>query len=151
MLGLLIAPGTARISRLEGRLSGAIWPIPPTQVAHYAAVTIGLVVVLWFCGQMRGRTTAIIAVVVLAVLVLTHTRTALIGMVAGIVVAGMSLIVAKPRVRKLFAIAGAIAAVAVMTLSAVITTWLARGQSTEGLSQPHRPHQGLGSSPGFSS
>jgi len=45
----------------------------------------------------------------------------------------MSLIVAKPRVRKLFATAGAIAAVAVMTLSAAITTWLARGQTTEGL------------------
>jgi hypothetical protein len=69
----------------------------------------------------------------LAVLVLTHTRTALIGMVAGIVVAGMSLIVAKPRVRKLFATTGAIAAVVVMTLSAAITTWLARGQTTEGL------------------
>ena len=41
---------------------------------------------------------------------------------------------AKARVRKLFATAGAVAAVAVMTLSAVITTWLARGQSTEGLS-----------------
>ena len=151
VLGLVIAPGTARNKQIEGRLSGAIWPVPPTQVAHYAAVTIGFVVVLWFCGQMRGRTTAVIAVVSLAVLVLTHTRTALIGMIAGIVVAGMSLIVAKPRVRKLFAAAGAIAAVAVMTLSAVITTWLARGQTHREPGQPDRSHQGLGSSPGFSS
>ena len=45
----------------------------------------------------------------------------------------MSLIVAKARVRKLFATAGAIAAVTVMTLLAVITTWLERGQSTQGL------------------
>ena len=45
----------------------------------------------------------------------------------------MSLIVAKARVRKLFAVAGAVTAVAVMTLSTVITTWLERGQSTQGL------------------
>ena len=69
----------------------------------------------------------------LAVLVLTHTRTALVGLIAGILVAGISLIAAKARVRKLFATAGAIAAVVVMTLSAVITTWLARGQGAQGL------------------
>jgi hypothetical protein len=130
LLGLMIAPHTARN---EGRLSGSLWPIPPTQLAHYAAVTVGLVVVLWFGGQMRGRTTALISAVALGVLVLTHTRTALIGLIAGIAVAGISLIAAKARVRKLFATVGAIAAVAVMTLSAVITTWLARGQSAQGL------------------
>jgi hypothetical protein len=133
VLGLVIAPGTARAGGGTGRLGGALWPIPPTQVAHYAAVMTGLVVVLWFCGQLRGRTTALIAVASMAILIFTHTRTALIGMIAGILVAGMSLIVAKARVRKLFATAGAVVAVAVMTLSAVITTWLARGQSTEGL------------------
>jgi hypothetical protein len=92
------------------------------------------VVVLWFSGQLRGRTTALITVAAMVILLLTHTRTALIGMVAGILVAGMSLITANARVRKLFATAGAVAAVAVMTLSAVITTWLARGQDAQGLS-----------------
>ena len=130
VLGLMISPHTARN---EGRLSGALWPIPPTQLAHYAAVTTGLVVVLWFGGQMRGRTTALISAVALVILVLTHTRTALVGLIAGILVAGISLIAAKARVRKLFATAGAIAAVVVMTLSAVITTWLARGQGAQGL------------------
>ena len=133
VLGLVIAPGTARAGGGTGRLGGALWPIPPTQVAHYAAVMTGLVVVLWFCGQLRGRTTALIAVAAMGILILTHTRTALIGMIAGILVAGMSLIVGKARVRKLFATAGAVAAVAVVTLSTVITTWLERGQSTEGL------------------
>jgi hypothetical protein len=130
LLGLLVAPGRARSG---GRLGGALWPIPATQVAHYAAVMIGLVVVLWFCGQMRGRITLLVAVVGGVVLVLTHTRTALVGMVAGLLVAGLSLIVAKARVRKLFATAGAVAAVAIMTLSGVITTWLARGEGTQQL------------------
>jgi O-Antigen ligase len=130
LLGLLVAPGHARAG---GRLEGVIWPIPPTQVAHYAAVLIGLVVVLWLCGQLRGRPTLLIVLVSLAILILTHTRTALVGMVAGILVAGLSLIVAKARVRKLFAAAGAVAAIAIMTLSGVITTWLARGEGTQEL------------------
>ena len=130
LLGLMVAPGHARAG---GRLGGALWPIPSTQVAHYAAVTIGLVVVLWFCGQLRGRPTAIVVTVVGIMLVLTHTRTALIGMVAGILIAGLSLIAAKARVRKLFATAGAAAAVAIMTLSSVIVTWLSRGEGTKEL------------------
>ena len=130
LLGLFISPHKARP---YGRLTGAVWPIPPTQVAHYAAVAVGLIVVLWFCGYMRNRTTVILAVVGLAILILTHTRTALFALIASLLVAGLSLVVAKPRVRKLFATAGAVVAVAVMTFSAAITTWLARGQSTQGL------------------
>ena len=67
------------------------------------------------------------------ILILTHTRTALVGMVAGLLVAGLSLIVAKARVRKFFAAASVMASIAIITLSGVITTWLARGQGTQQL------------------
>ena len=130
ILGLLVAPHRARN---QGRLVGAIWPIQSTQVAHYAAVMTGLVVVLWFCGYLRGRTTALTALTAIAILILTHTRSALFALIAGLLVAGLSLVVVEARVRKLFAVAGAVIAVAVMTLSSFITTWLARGQSTQGL------------------
>jgi O-antigen ligase len=130
ILGLLLSPGHALA---EHRLNGALWPMQPTQVAHYAAVTLGLVVVLWFCGNVRGRTAAFVAVVAGIILVLTHTRTALAALIVGLLVAGMSLIVAKPRVRRLFAAAGAITAIVALTLSAFITTWLERGQSSQGL------------------
>jgi type II secretory pathway pseudopilin PulG len=128
VLGLLVAPGRAREG---GRLGGVVWPIPPTQLAHYAAVVIGITVILWFCGHMRGRTTGLVVAVSGAILILTHTRTALVGMVAGIVVAGLSLIVSKARVRRLFATAGAVAGVAIIALSGVITAWLTRGQGTK--------------------
>jgi len=131
IVGLLVSPGHALA---EGRLSGALWSIQPTQVAHYAAVMIGLVVVLWFCGNVRGRTTAVVTVVAGIILILTHTRTALAALIVGILISGMSLIVAKPRVRKLFAVLGVSTAVAALTLSAFITTWLERGQSSKGLS-----------------
>lgn len=127
LIALPLAPGHALSG---GRLGGALWPIPATQVAHYAAVITGLVVVLWLCGHLRGRVTLLIAVTAIAILVMTHTRTALIAMVAGIVVAGLSLIVAKARARKLFASVGAVAAITIMTVSGVITTWLARGEGT---------------------
>jgi hypothetical protein len=130
LLGILVAPGTAFGA---GRLSGVLWEIPPTQVAHYAAVVTGLVVVFWLCGHLRGRVTLLIVVVAGAVLFLTHTRTALVGMIAGILVAGLSLIVAKARARRLFAAAGAVAAVVIMTLSGFITTWLARGEGVQEL------------------
>jgi hypothetical protein len=130
VLGLMISPHRAR---WEGRLIGVIWPMQATQVAHYAASMVGLVVVLWFCGYLRGRTTALTSVVAMALLLLSHTRTALFALIAGLLVAGMSLVVAKARVRKLFATAGVVIAVVVMTLSTVITTWLERGQSAQGL------------------
>jgi hypothetical protein len=130
LLGLFVSPHKARA---YGRLTGAIWPIPPTQVAHYAAEAAGLAVVLWFCGYMRGRRTLIAVVVGIVMLLLTHTRTALAALAGGLLVAGLSLIVAKARVRRLFAAVGAVAAVAVMTSSAFIATWLARGQSQQGI------------------
>jgi O-Antigen ligase len=130
VLGLLVAPGRALDS---GRLVGALWDIPATQVAHYAAVTFGVVVVLWMCGQLRGRVAGTIAAVTATILILTHTRTALIAGIAGLLVAGLSLIVAKARVRRLFAIAGAVTAIAIMTLSSFIASWLARGEAGQSL------------------
>jgi O-Antigen ligase len=130
VLGVLVAP-TKAIG--TGRLIGVLWAIPATQVAHYSAVIFGVTAVLWFCGQLRGRVTLVIVSAAGIILILTHTRTALVAMVAALLVAGLSLIVAKARVRKLFAAAGAVAAIAIMTLSGFLTNWLARGEGTQQL------------------
>jgi hypothetical protein len=132
LLGLLVAPGHAMAG---GRLTGVFWVIPATQVAHYAAVVLGLMVVLWLGGKVRGQATALVAVPIVAMLILTHTRTALVGVVAGTLVAGLSLIVAKARVRRFFAAASIVASIVIITLSSVITTWLARGQGTDQLTE----------------
>jgi hypothetical protein len=130
VLGVLVAPGHALSG---GRLSGVLWDIPATEVAHYAAVTAGLVVVLWLGGMLRGRVTLLVVIAEGTILILTHTRTALVAMVAGLLVAGLSLIRTKPRVRKFFAAAGVIVSIGVMTVSGVATTWLARGETTHQL------------------
>jgi hypothetical protein len=125
LLGVLVAPGHALAHH---RLQGALWKIPPTQVAHYAAVMFGVVVVLWVCGQLRGRVTLAIVAVTAAILIATHTRTALAALIAGLVVAGLSLIAVTTRVRRVFAVAATVTAIAIITLSSVLATWLARGE-----------------------
>ena len=128
LLGLLIAPGHAL---QEGRLSGVIWPSPPTQVAHYAAVVAGMTAVLWLARLLSGRAALTGVTVAVTILLLTHTRTALAGLVAGFLVAGLSLFAINSRVRKSFA-AGAVAVSAgIMTLGGVVTTWLARGEGAQ--------------------
>jgi hypothetical protein len=117
----------------EGRLDGAFWPLPPPQVAHVAAVAAGLVVVLWLGGVISGRVTSVIVLITVASLLLTHTRTALVGMTAGIIVAGLSLFTVRARARKLFVTAGIIVSIGALTLSGVVTTYLARGESTQQL------------------
>jgi hypothetical protein len=130
LVGLLLRPSAAMAG---GRLGGVLWPIPSTEVAHYAAVTTGLVVVLWFGGLLRGRAALFVVVVATTMLVLTHTRTALIGMVTGILVAGLSLIVVKARVRRFFAAAVVVVSIGLALAASVVTTWLARGQNGQEL------------------
>lgn len=130
LLGLLISPGHAMSG---GRLAGTLWPTPPTQVAHYAAVTTGLVVLLWFSGRLSGRVTLAVAVVAGAMLLLTHTRTALLAMIVGLFIGGLSLFAAKSRVRKAFLSVAVVVGAGALTLSGVILHWLARGESTQQL------------------
>src|SRR5690242_10063163 len=70
-LGALLAP--SRAFSVSGRLAGVLWPIPPPQVAHYAAVLLGCTVILWFCGVIAGRGMAVTLVASGAALVATHT------------------------------------------------------------------------------
>jgi hypothetical protein len=130
ILGLFVSPGKAR---LQGRLTGVLWPVPPTQVAHYAAVATGIVLLMWFCGRIRGWRVLGIIVVEVAILILTHTRTALLALVVGLVVAGLSLIKVNFRIRKVYATAGIIVAVAATTTSGFFLSWLARGEGTSEL------------------
>jgi hypothetical protein len=126
LFGLIIAPGRATSN--DGRLQGVIWPVPATQVAHYAAVTLGMAVMLWFCGRMGNRMALIITMAAAVLLLLTHTRTALVGGLGGIIVGGLSLIVATRRVGKFFTTAVSVVAVGVLTSYTSIISWLARGE-----------------------
>jgi len=130
ILGLLIHPGRAFV---QGRLIDLLWPVAATEVGHYAAVVIGLTVVLWLGGLRRGWVTLCVVAIAGVVLFLNHTRTATVAMVAGVLIAGMSLFATRDRARKFFAVAGVVVPIVVMTAASVVATWLARGQDTQQL------------------
>jgi hypothetical protein len=130
ILGLFLWPGRALPN---GRLSGTIWPIWPTGVAHYAGEIAGLITVLWLCRLVSARRAPFVAVPALMVLVLTHTRTALLAMILGLIVAGASLLLAQRRARKFFAAALIVIVVVGAPASPLLVHWLARGENAQGL------------------
>jgi hypothetical protein len=130
ILGFLISPGKAMVG---GRLGGTIWPIWPTGVAHFAGEVIALTTLLWLCRLLSRRRALAIAVPSLVVLVLTHTRTALLAMIVGLLVAGASLLLARRRVRRFFAIGLLVVAVVGAPASPFLAHWLARGESAQGI------------------
>ena len=130
VLGLLISPGKAMPG---GRLNGVIWPIWSTQVAHFAAEIVGLTVVLWLSRLMTGRHALTLAVPAFAILVLTHTRTALLAMVVALLVAGFSLFPVRRRVRRTLATALIVVAVVGVPAAPYLTHWLSRGENSQEL------------------
>jgi hypothetical protein len=130
-LGILVSPGHA--FAYQGRLTADLWPVLPTGIAQWCAIAAGLTTLLWLGRQLSGRLALTGVGFALIALLLTHTRTALAAGVAGLLVAGLSLVAGNARVRRFFGATVVILAVAVMTLAGVITTWLARGQGTAGL------------------
>jgi hypothetical protein len=130
LLGLLAAPHAAIFN---GRLSGAIWSIPPTAVADYAAVLTGLSILLWACGLMARRTAILLAVPSSIVIILTHTRTDLLALAVGGAVAFGSLFASRRRVRRAFAAFILAVALVGVPLSPLIATWLARGENASGI------------------
>jgi O-antigen ligase len=130
VLGLFISPGKALPA---GRLNGTIWPIWSTGVAHFAGEAAGLITVLWLCRLVSHRRALAVAVPAVIVLLLTHTRTALLAMIVALLVAGFSLLLARRRVRRLFATALIVVAVIAAPAAPFLTHWLARGENTQQL------------------
>lgn len=128
-IGAVVFHGKAFSDEGSGRLGGVIWPVPTTQVAHYAAVLAGVTIVLWFAHLVRPRTTAIVVGLSVVALVLTHTRTALVGMLAGVLVAGLSLFLSRQRVRKAFAVTVVSGGLIAFSFAPFLTAWFLRGQT----------------------
>jgi hypothetical protein len=133
VLGALVAPGLA--FEFEGRLRGVLWPIPPTQVSHYAAILFGTSAVLWMCRMTPGRRAAPQLLLTAAILVSTHTRTALGAVLVALAVALGSMFLGHVRARRVSALAMAGGVGAATIFASQLTAWLLRGQSMEEASQ----------------
>ncbi|MDK1476390.1 O-antigen ligase domain-containing protein [Streptomyces sp. 549] len=129
--GALISPGAAMPDLYGGRLVGALWPLTPPQIGQYAAVVIGLTVLLVLGRQADRGSAAVVVVPALLLLALTHTRTATLGLLVGLVLAIGSLLMTSSAARRLFAWTALCAAVAAVGLGSALQAWFLRGQSQE--------------------
>ncbi|MGW0567302.1 O-antigen ligase domain-containing protein [Streptomyces tauricus] len=131
--GLAVSPGAAMPELYGGRLVGALWPLTPPQIGQYAAVIVGLTVLL-VLGRKADRTSATVIIVPsLVLLALTHTRTATIGMLIGLVLAIGSLVLTSAAARRFFTWAVLVAVVAAVGFAPALRAWFLRGQSQENL------------------
>ncbi len=135
LLGIFIAPSKAfSLNYGSARLDDVVWPMPATAVGHYMAELMGLIILLWACGMMRRKPALVAIGLAFVALIASHTRTALVAMLIGLLVAGLSLFVSNRGVRRAFAISLVVMVVIVLPLSPLISTWLARGQNADALS-----------------
>ncbi|MFD5858827.1 O-antigen ligase domain-containing protein [Streptomyces chartreusis] len=132
--GLIISPGAALPDLYGGRLVGALWPLTPPQIGQYAAVIIGLTVLLLLGRRTDRKGAAVVIVPSLVLLALTHTRTATLGLVIGLTLAIGSLILTSAAARRFFTWAVVCATVAAVGFASVLQAWFLRGQSKENFS-----------------
>ncbi|MFE4815157.1 O-antigen ligase domain-containing protein [Streptomyces sp. NPDC056704] len=133
-LGLVVSPGKALPDLYGGRLVGALWPLTPPQIGQYAAVIIGLTMLL-VIGRRTDRTSAVLVIVPsLVLLALTHTRTATLGLLLGLALAIGSLVLTSAAARRFFTWAVLCSVVAAVGFASALQTWFLRGQSQENFS-----------------
>ncbi|MFE9023526.1 O-antigen ligase domain-containing protein [Streptomyces sp. NPDC007808] len=132
--GLAISPGAAMPELYGGRLVGALWPLTPPQIGQYAAVITGLTVLLVLGRRTDRGSAAVVIVPSLALLALTHTRTATIGLLIGLTLAIGSLVLTSAAARRFFSWAVVCAAVAAVGFASALQAWFLRGQSKENFS-----------------
>jgi hypothetical protein len=132
-LGYAIAPGTARSADFQDRLVGVIWPIAATQVADYGAIAAGLVLILWLARKVEAREAIVIGGGSVVLLVLTHTRTAIVALLAGLVVAAVSLAPTSPRSRRALVSLTTVGVVVGVGLAGPLMVWFQRGQDADAL------------------
>ncbi|GAA2821614.1 membrane protein [Kitasatospora paracochleata] len=132
--GLVASPGAAMPDLYGGRLVGALWPLTPPQIGQYAAVIIGLTVLLLLDRRTTGASAATIIVPSLVLLALTHTRTATLGLIIGLALAIGSLVMTSAAARRFFSWAVLLATVVGVGLSSLLQAWFLRGQSQENFS-----------------
>jgi hypothetical protein len=71
---------------------------------------------MWLSARFSGWGTLFVTCIAVLILYLSHTRTAILALVLGIFVAGLSMISTEARVRKLFVSIGIVATFVAVTL-----------------------------------
>ncbi|WP_069884835.1 hypothetical protein [Streptomyces luteocolor] len=132
--GAAISPGAALPELYGGRLVGALWPLTPPQIGQYAAVIIGLTVLLLLGGRTDRASAAFVIVPSVVLLAMTHTRTATLGLLIGLALAIGSLVLTSAAARRFFLWTVVSATVIAVGFTSALQTWFLRGQTQENFS-----------------
>ncbi len=132
LVGLIISPAAA-FSGPDDRLVGAIWPIPAPQVGMCCALTIGLVALLWLHRYVDGRAALLIIAPAIMLLLLSHTRTALMALCVGLALVTLTLVPTNARARRFLLVGGGLGGLVALAFGSTIQFWLTRGQDSEEL------------------
>jgi ABC-type sugar transport system permease subunit len=95
---------------------------------------VGLTVLLWQARRIDGRSAVAVVVPALVLLLLSHTRTALLGLVVGLAVASLSVVFTNARARRSIAAAATLGVLGAAVFGSVVQEWLSRGQDSDQLS-----------------
>lgn len=135
VLGIVVAPGLAIPAIHDGRVTGVVWPLTPTQIGDYAAVVAGLTLVLWLARSASRWSVVGIALPAIILLLMSHTRTATIGLVAGVTVAGLTLALTNAHARRSLAGTALAAGLIIAAFPAALMGWFRRGQGEDALEE----------------
>ena len=91
-------PGSAYLA--SSRLIGVVPAIAAPQVAQFAAVMTAMSLIFWLADVRPARWAFARAGLGLSMILLSHTRTAMLGLFAGMFFAITSLFLARSKVRR---------------------------------------------------
>ncbi len=131
VVSVLLFPSAALRGNATGRLSGVLWPIPPTQVGEYAAVLAGMATVLWLSGSLLRRTALLIEAITIPMVLLSRTRTALVAALAGVIIASLTLFLKRQQVRRMARSVALLVPLVAIALAPALSSWFLRNQSAE--------------------
>ena len=94
----------------------------------------GLTILMWMCGLITRRRALWLAVPAVVGLLATQTRTAMLALLIGLVVATVSLLKTSRRSRRVLTWTGVVVLVIALPLSPLVNAWLVRGQNSSELS-----------------
>jgi hypothetical protein len=128
LAGLVIAPGLARPDIYAGRIVGAIWPLTPPQIGQYSATLTGLVILLWLGRRTTRASLLMLGVPAVTLLLMSHTRTALLGLVGGLAIALLALVSTSALARRVFTRTALVAGIGAIVVGPAVEAWFKRGQ-----------------------
>lgn len=129
-VGLAASPQDAMWGT-QGRLVGVVWPMHAPKVGQYAAVLAGLVVLLWLTKLAKRWSAVALLSLAIPVLLLSHTRTATVALIAALACAMLALVAASGRARRALAAAITLAGISAVVFGQTLQNWFARGQDPE--------------------